>query len=581
MSVRASGPAAQAFRPRMPSSPAFRVAAPTSAVRAGASANRPGVPAQIGGANNRLPPGPKPPPSSPASAALSEDRQQLQLAGAVGLEYIEQIRTDQRGAASVQFHCRLCDCRFTDPQARDLHVKGRRHRLQYKRKVDPRLDVDAKPSIKARRTQDSTGSVACSVSGSLTASNVAAAQAAARIRRMEDQRLRELQALEWSNFTGCRTIGFWGGGSGPNRRPETNDDRHVLAKHSSVYPTEAELQSVQQLVTRCERALKLVSDQLSAEENPAPLRGVMRVGVLAKGLLLHGDLSTQLVLLCANRPTRTLRDRIMHLLPGYLEQANEVDAKNLPEVDEEQKQQLEVRLDEEEGSLLIVSPDGELTCSVCLTSPAVREESTEDNPEPEDMLDKEKCLESLAALRQAKWFQAKASSLQSCVVVVRVLRDLCQRLPVWNPLPEWAMELLVERSISSFEGSLSPGEALRRVMECLSTGILLPGGSGLRDPCEKLPIDAAATLSTQEREDLTASAQRAMRFIAFRQVHRVLDMEPLAPPSATANSTATNASSASSATGASAVKRPAPATTAPSTDKTTSAGVPPKQARKP
>ena len=33
------------------------------------------------------------------------------------------------------------------------------------------------------------------------------------------------------------------------------------------------------------------------------------------------------------------------------------------------------------------------------------------------------------------------------------------------------------------------------------------GGPGLYDPCEKDPVDAAAGLSNQEREDITASAQ--------------------------------------------------------------------------
>lgn len=37
------------------------------------------------------------------------------------------------------------------------------------------------------------------------------------------------------------------------------------------------------------------------------------------------------------------------------------------------------------------------------------------------------------------------------------------------------MELLVEKAISSATGPLSPGEAMRRVLECIATGILLPG----------------------------------------------------------------------------------------------------------
>lgn len=37
------------------------------------------------------------------------------------------------------------------------------------------------------------------------------------------------------------------------------------------------------------------------------------------------------------------------------------------------------------------------------------------------------------------------------------------------------MELLVEKCISSVGFNLGPGDALRRVVECLASGILLPG----------------------------------------------------------------------------------------------------------
>ena len=73
------------------------------------------------------------------------------------------------------------------------------------------------------------------------------------------------------------------------------------------------------------------------------------------------------------------------------------------------------------------------------------------------------------------------------------------------------MELLVEKVLSSSPVPLSPGEALRRVMEALASGIMLPGGPGLMDPCEKEPVDAAGLLNAQQREDITASAQVGIR----------------------------------------------------------------------
>lgn len=45
-----------------------------------------------------------------------------------------------------------------------------------------------------------------------------------------------------------------------------NDDRHVMAKHSAIYPTQEELESVQNMVSHTERALKAVSDWLDKQE---------------------------------------------------------------------------------------------------------------------------------------------------------------------------------------------------------------------------------------------------------------------------------------------------------------------------
>lgn len=44
----------------------------------------------------------------------------------------------------------------------------------------------------------------------------------------------------------------------------------------------------------------------------------MRVGVLAKGLLLHGDLNVNLVVLCSEKPTRTLLERVADALPKQI-----------------------------------------------------------------------------------------------------------------------------------------------------------------------------------------------------------------------------------------------------------------------
>lgn len=143
-------------------------------------------------------------------------------------------------------------------------------------------------------------------------------------------------------------------------RPETEDDAMVSHKHREIYPTDDDLRAVHNVVTLTERALKGVSDVLqedhekaikekaaaaaaaatpategetkeegaaaaapaNATESPPEervLKGVMRVGVLAKGLLLKNNLNVHLVCLCAEFPTRALLDRVFRLLPKQFE----------------------------------------------------------------------------------------------------------------------------------------------------------------------------------------------------------------------------------------------------------------------
>jgi len=256
------------------------------------------------------------------------------------------------------------------------------------------------------------------------------------------------------------------------------------------------------------------------------LKGVMRVGALAKGLLLKGQLNVELVVLCSEKPTYTLLKKVGKLVPEKLKEVTE--------------EKYNMSISVVQCAIIISSTkEPKTTVKVTLTSPVMREDeekegeekkaATKTASEPKDVLDKEKCLQALAALRHAKWFQARANHTTSCVIVIRILRDLCNNNPVFKPLSGWVVELLCEKSLSSAPHPLGPGEAFRRVMEALASGIVLGGGVGILDPCEKEKTDAAASLTLQERELLTAAAQQYVRMQAFRQLHQVLGVEPLKP----------------------------------------------------
>ncbi|XP_077889625.1 zinc finger RNA-binding protein 2 isoform X7 [Ictidomys tridecemlineatus] len=441
----------------------------------------------------------------------------------VGPDYVEEVCNDE--GKVIRFHCKLCECSFNDPNARDMHVKGRRHRLQYRKKVDPDLPIAARPSSRVRKLLEEQ----------MRKERQRAQRRLEEMRnwcselRHHETRCRQPEeeprpqdkeqqpaSTDWAPSPTLGRLGVPAVPLPPRRRPESSDDRHVMCRHATIYPTEAELLAIQKAVSHAERALKLVSDVLAEEDwgsleeeggqrssavpSPRVLKGVMRVGILAKGLVLRGDRNVQLTLLCSEKPTHALLRRVTEQLPQQLLILTE--------------DKYEVSSDPEANIIISSCEEPRMQVTVTLTSPLMREDpcggregAEKPQPDPGDVLSPERCLESLAALRHAKWFQARASSLQPCVIVIRVLQDLRRRVPSWGALPAWALELLVEKALSSASRSLGPGDAVRRVLECVAAGALLTDGPGLQDPCEKEQRDVLGSMSLQEREDVTASAQ--------------------------------------------------------------------------
>ncbi|XP_026075164.1 spermatid perinuclear RNA-binding protein isoform X1 [Carassius auratus] len=339
-----------------------------------------------------------------------------------------------------------------------------------------------------------------------------------------------------------------------------NDDRHVMAKHSTIYPSSEALEAVQSLVSTVERALKHVSDwmdqtqasqsnqsdsastqeeekEASVDELPEGstnedsscsstpsegrvLCGVIRIGLVAKGLLIKDDMDLELVLMCREKPTETLLCTVCDNLPQQIEKLTE--------------EKYEVQSSIPEAAIVVCTKtEPKLTLKVTLTSPQMRddceteEQESVESSEPADLLDRQRCLVALASLRHAKWFQARVNGLKSCVIVLRILRDMCNRVPAWEPLKGWPLELICEKAIATCNRPLGAGEALRRVMECLASGILLPGGPGLHDPCEKELTNTLSDMTDEQAEAITYSAQHALRLMAFGQIYKVLEMDAL------------------------------------------------------
>ncbi len=114
-----------------------------------------------------------------------------------------------------------------------------------------------------------------------------------------------------------------------------------------------------------------VSDSSSSIKKPdecvqvyRALKGVMRVGLLAKGLLLKGDTDVQLIVLCAQKPTKSLLARVYKIL---LEKIDVVS----PEI------KYSIIHDQVAETIVLVKTTISdlqplITCKIMLTSPLVR-----------------------------------------------------------------------------------------------------------------------------------------------------------------------------------------------------------------
>ncbi|EYC11005.1 hypothetical protein Y032_0053g2423 [Ancylostoma ceylanicum] len=320
----------------------------------------------------------------------------------VGEEFVEAQR-DATGKL-LQYLCKLCDCKFSDPNAKEIHLKGRRHRLQYKMKVDPNLEVEVKQAANRRGAKYERGRGPMGVIPRGPPSTALFSMAIAR-------------GPFGPAAPGMRGPWF---GNGPidGRRFETTDDRHVQAKHTSIYPDDEQLTVIERLVTETEKALKKVSDyfnerdhletkpQIKAaaagesakdtavQEKDRLLKGVMRVGMLSKGLLLKDDTEVHLVVLCSHIPGLSLLKEVATLIPKYYES---------PE-----GSSINITVEESTSSMILQQSSVPLRCRISLTSREFREDAAGDAapaPPPGDALNKEACLKALAQLRHAKWFQ--------------------------------------------------------------------------------------------------------------------------------------------------------------------------------
>ena len=253
------------------------------------------------------------------------------------------------------------------------------------------------------------------------------------------------------------------------------------------------------------------------EDDHLVIKSLIRIGDLPKHSIMKSKIEGVLAIFCVKKPTVDFFEKLfMKLKKKFAETEDALD--------------LVLASDISEVAIFVkrIEPVA-VEIKINLTSALFREEEVTESSLAEDktarVLDRKACLDVLALLRQTKWFESRMSV--SLIVVLQLLKDLSKRIPAWSPLSTWSLELIVERcartkGYSSQPPQFSPPEVLRRVFELFASGFLLLNSPGLNDPCEKEPVDVLGYLTSQEREDLTASAQYALRLMVYNQLYKIL-----------------------------------------------------------
>uniref|UniRef100_A0A183C6I8 DZF domain-containing protein n=1 Tax=Globodera pallida TaxID=36090 RepID=A0A183C6I8_GLOPA len=311
---------------------------------------------------------------------------------------------------------------------------------------------------------------------------------------------------------------------GTDLPPDELNDCLVREKVVQIEKNMDDLRKVEQLVLRVEETLYAVSESLDQDvgivgDAPPPqqqrfLRGIMRVGLMANQLLLTSDKRVDLVLLCSVVPTTKLLFQIIELFRRIINKNNE--------------QCIYVTEKAAESAICVSQIGVSVDVCVTLTCLAMRQWSPENlnyHPyeEPPNALPFGPCLMALTEMRRTRFYQIKCAPHASMRSLVKIIRDIRQRVPAWQVLTDWMVELIVEKVLSAGnDAELGPGAALRALFDAVSSGLLLAKGISLADPCEKLPSDVFAGVSDTARKNIYDSARYSIRQIEANKLVNLL-----------------------------------------------------------
>jgi len=298
----------------------------------------------------------------------------------------------------------------------------------------------------------------------------------------------------------------------------------VLKRHSLLTPTQKEIDSVTNLVSKITTVLDNLIKAPGTFE-AAQLEEIRQVGSFKKGTMLANRKTGDLVVVLKTLPTKTAVDSLGKKCKDDLFKAGIKPT----------------TLTTNEAGFVIAHSSATVNVLIATIPPNIRK------LDPELHLDVKKVQLHAAAIRHARWMEENAGHV-NIKVVIRLVKDMVRRFLGLSSLTPWIIDLLSHYATMNHMGFTMPenkeekteGEdavddltpqplpvhmAIRRVLQLMSAGFFLPGSVGIPDPCEVGNVRVHTVLTLEQQDQVCLTAQTLLRVLCHGGFKQVLGLE--------------------------------------------------------
>ncbi|KHJ45955.1 zinc finger, C2H2 type [Trichuris suis] len=424
----------------------------------------------------------------------------------VGEEYLTLIPATKNKAA--QFRCSLCNCEFSDLQAKETHLKGRRHRINFKKAVETKGDkclpiektndrprVGGKADVVGPPTFAGDGQASYPMDPTLANQLYALSKEIERLNEATiSKMLKHIEPLK--EITKAINVAT----------------EFIITNLNGFKPPVVKKETTE-VSANAKESAKANSKQFFVK--------IIRVDDLAKGIAIRGENRAEIVAVCQEMPTYDMYNAIEQLLASRIE-ANS------------NKKEYSVNRVEEPARAVVLHHVGEHAIEVHIRLGFAKKPASTGKDVPEEKVEiqqametecteERQCAEALVAVRRTEWFERiRTSSVQAVLQVIRHLRD--KQEPVMANLSDWGWQVLMANVFFEVMSPVSPSILLTVLCEKIASGIVLPNvGLQLLDPCEsEKHVNLLDSLTQQHRLSLTIVFQKWLNLIAVGLLGDVL-----------------------------------------------------------